>query len=244
MNRLRQSSNRTVSLSLRKLLTQLHLLYSVFSFQKTKPQTINSSAMASRRLIASLLRSSGARRPRSPFLSSPKPSLRASPAGHFRHRVAAHYATSAAATASTPSQSPSDGTGGKITDEFTWKRRDRVGVPGHRRRRRCSVWRRFAADSDSAGGYGQSDQACVGSRVSPGWKCGEVYRYGWDWRVSQGPARAQHRVSDYCEFRKSDLYFYLIFLLIGFRRMYTPLFAMYLMIIGLDLNFEAFLFWN
>lgn len=78
--------------------------------------------MASRRLVASLLRSSASRRPRSPFPSSPKPSPRASPAGHFLHRVAARYATSAAAAAApAPSQSPSGGTGGKITDEFTGK---------------------------------------------------------------------------------------------------------------------------
>lgn len=77
--------------------------------------------MASRRLIASLLRSSAARRPRSPFLSSPKPGPRASPAGHFLHRVAAHYATSAAAAAPSQSKSPSGAQGGKITDEFTGK---------------------------------------------------------------------------------------------------------------------------
>ncbi|KAL0326941.1 UNVERIFIED_CONTAM: ATP synthase subunit beta, mitochondrial [Sesamum angustifolium] len=75
--------------------------------------------MASRRLLASLLRSSAARRPRSPFSSAPKPSPRPSPAGHFLHRFATNYATSAAAAAPPPSKSPSGGAGGKITDEFT-----------------------------------------------------------------------------------------------------------------------------
>lgn len=75
--------------------------------------------MASRRLLASLLRSSAARRPRSPFPSAPRPTPRASPAGHFLHRVAAHYATSAAAAAPSPSKSPSAGASAKITDEFT-----------------------------------------------------------------------------------------------------------------------------
>ncbi|KAK6157623.1 hypothetical protein DH2020_011871 [Rehmannia glutinosa] len=75
--------------------------------------------MASRRLLASLLRSSAARRPRSPFYSAPKPSPRPSPAGHFLHRFAAHYATSAAAASPSSKDSPSGGLGGKITDEFT-----------------------------------------------------------------------------------------------------------------------------
>ncbi|KAL0408921.1 UNVERIFIED_CONTAM: ATP synthase subunit beta, mitochondrial [Sesamum radiatum] len=75
--------------------------------------------MASRRLLASLLRSSAARRPRSPFPSAPKPSPRPSPAGHFLHRFATNYATSSAAAAPPPSKSPSGGAGGKITDEFT-----------------------------------------------------------------------------------------------------------------------------
>ncbi|KAL0463516.1 UNVERIFIED_CONTAM: ATP synthase subunit beta, mitochondrial [Sesamum latifolium] len=76
--------------------------------------------MASRRLIASLLRSSAARRPRSPFPSAPKPGHRPSPAGHFLHRFAAHYATSASAPAPPSSKpAPSGGPGGKITDEFT-----------------------------------------------------------------------------------------------------------------------------
>ncbi|KAL6539023.1 hypothetical protein OROMI_025349 [Orobanche minor] len=76
--------------------------------------------MASRRLLASFLRSSVARRPRSPFYSAPKPSSRPSPAGHFIHRFAAHYATSAAAEAPLPSKTdPVGGPGGKITDEFT-----------------------------------------------------------------------------------------------------------------------------
>ncbi|KAK4399999.1 ATP synthase subunit beta, mitochondrial [Sesamum angolense] len=74
--------------------------------------------MASRRLLASLLRSSAARRPRSPFSSAPKPSPRPSPAGHFLHRFATNYATSAGCCSS-PSKSPSGGAGGKITDEFT-----------------------------------------------------------------------------------------------------------------------------
>lgn len=75
--------------------------------------------MASRRLLASLLRSSAARRPRSPFSSVPKPSRRPSPTGHFLHRFATHYSTSAAAAAPPPPKSPSAGAGGKITDEFT-----------------------------------------------------------------------------------------------------------------------------
>ncbi|KAL0396752.1 UNVERIFIED_CONTAM: ATP synthase subunit beta, mitochondrial [Sesamum calycinum] len=93
--------------------------------------------MASRRLIASLLRSSAARRPRSPFPSAPKPGNRPSPAGHFLHRFAAHYATSAAAPAPPSSKpAPSGGPGGKITDEFTGQ--GAIGkVPGHWCRRRC-----------------------------------------------------------------------------------------------------------
>lgn len=75
--------------------------------------------MASRRLLASFLRSSAARRPRSPFPSGPRPSPRPSPAGHFLHRFVANYATSAAAPATTPSKSPTGTYNGKITDEFT-----------------------------------------------------------------------------------------------------------------------------
>lgn len=76
--------------------------------------------MASRRLVASFLRSSAARRARSPFSSAPKPCPRPSPAGHFLHRFAAHYATSAAAPSPPSSKgSPSSGAAGKITDEFT-----------------------------------------------------------------------------------------------------------------------------
>ncbi|KAL6529195.1 hypothetical protein OROGR_014818 [Orobanche gracilis] len=76
--------------------------------------------MASRRLLASFLRSSAARRPRSPFYSAPKPNSRPSPAGHFIHRFAAHYATSAAAEAPLSYKTaPGGGPVGKITDEFT-----------------------------------------------------------------------------------------------------------------------------
>ncbi|KAL3616344.1 hypothetical protein CASFOL_039734 [Castilleja foliolosa] len=80
--------------------------------------------MASRRLVASLLRSSAARRPRSPFPSASKPSPRPSAVGHFLHRFAAHYATSAEATASTPSKSPSGvvNTGSPITTTVTQQR--------------------------------------------------------------------------------------------------------------------------
>ncbi|XP_051145895.1 ATP synthase subunit beta, mitochondrial-like [Andrographis paniculata] len=79
--------------------------------------------MASRRLLASFLRSSAARRPRSPFTSAPRPGARPSPAGHFLHRFASQYATSAAAAATPPPSkaAPSGGPGGKITDEFTGK---------------------------------------------------------------------------------------------------------------------------
>ncbi|GER44452.1 ATP synthase subunit beta [Striga asiatica] len=76
--------------------------------------------MASRRLLVSFLRSSAARRPRSPFCSAPKRSPRPSPTGHFLHRFASHYATSAAAAEPPPSKTaPGGGLGGKITDEFT-----------------------------------------------------------------------------------------------------------------------------
>lgn len=75
--------------------------------------------MATRRLLTSFLRSSAARRSRSPFSSLTKPTSRPSPAGHFLHRFVTQYATSAAAAAPSPSKSPSGGAGGKITDEFT-----------------------------------------------------------------------------------------------------------------------------
>lgn len=84
--------------------------------------------MASRRLLASFLRSS-ARRSTSkspignpnPRLSSPSPVRRASPAGYILTR-AADYATSAAAAASPAPPAPAKkdaGKGGKITDEYT-----------------------------------------------------------------------------------------------------------------------------
>uniref|UniRef100_A0A5B6ZQ77 ATP synthase subunit beta n=3 Tax=Davidia involucrata TaxID=16924 RepID=A0A5B6ZQ77_DAVIN len=81
--------------------------------------------MASRRLLASLLRSSAHRSPsRSPFTSprapSPCPSHRASPKGFILNRVV-DYATSAAAPAQPASQPPpiKSGPSGKVTDEFT-----------------------------------------------------------------------------------------------------------------------------
>ncbi|THU62242.1 hypothetical protein C4D60_Mb01t03070 [Musa balbisiana] len=79
--------------------------------------------MASRRLLSSLLRSSARRSPapRSPAAacSAPRAPMRPSPAGFLLSR-AVEYATSAAATQSTPppSKAPA-GPSGKITDEFT-----------------------------------------------------------------------------------------------------------------------------
>ncbi|KAL2485042.1 ATP synthase subunit beta-3 [Abeliophyllum distichum] len=79
--------------------------------------------MASRRLLASLLRSFASRSSISRALNSaPKHKPRPSPVGHFLHRVA-EYATSAAAPSSspTPPKAPSGGPSGKITDELTGK---------------------------------------------------------------------------------------------------------------------------
>ncbi|KAB5544804.1 hypothetical protein DKX38_012916 [Salix brachista] len=84
--------------------------------------------MASRRLLSSLLRSTSRRSLSKSTLSNSHPKLstsstrRASPYGYLLNR-AAEYATSAAA-ASPPSQTPpskSEGTKGKIIDEFTGK---------------------------------------------------------------------------------------------------------------------------
>lgn len=84
--------------------------------------------MASRRVLASLLRSSVRPRPSSghSIVSSvargaePTPLRRLSPAGFVINRVV-NYATSAAAAASPPSPSSpaKEGSSGKITDEFT-----------------------------------------------------------------------------------------------------------------------------
>ncbi|KAK3004057.1 hypothetical protein RJ639_019309 [Escallonia herrerae] len=79
--------------------------------------------MSSRRLLASLLRSSLHRSPSKSPLTNPGPPRsgpirRPSPAGHLLHR-AAHYATSAAAPATPPPSPKSTGPSGKITDEFT-----------------------------------------------------------------------------------------------------------------------------
>ncbi|XP_022881057.1 ATP synthase subunit beta, mitochondrial-like [Olea europaea var. sylvestris] len=79
--------------------------------------------MASRRLLASILRSSAYRnRISSSIFSAPRLRPRASPTGHFLHRVA-QYASSAAAQSapSAPSKATSGGPSGKITDEFTGK---------------------------------------------------------------------------------------------------------------------------
>lgn len=85
----------------------------------------NPRAMASRRLLSSLLRSSvrrySAKSPAiSPRTPSPYPSSRPSPKGFLLNR-AVDYATSAAAAASPPPPPPAKGAGpsGKITDEFT-----------------------------------------------------------------------------------------------------------------------------
>lgn len=82
--------------------------------------------MASRRVLASLLRSSVRRSPsKSPIGNpsprvSPSPARRSSPYGYLLTRVA-EYATSAAASspAPPPPASKDAGKGGKITDEFT-----------------------------------------------------------------------------------------------------------------------------
>lgn len=84
--------------------------------------------MASRRLLASFLRSSARRSTAkspignsNPRLSSPSPVRRSSPGGYILTRVA-DYATSAAAAASPATSAPPKkdaGKGGKITDEFT-----------------------------------------------------------------------------------------------------------------------------
>lgn len=81
--------------------------------------------MASRRLLASLLRTSTAalRRGSSSFASAKPTGRSASPAGFLLNRVA-QYATSAAASSSSASSAPPakpSGGSGKITDEFTGK---------------------------------------------------------------------------------------------------------------------------
>lgn len=78
--------------------------------------------MASRRLLASLLRSSTATFRRTSSVTAQR-AAKPSPAGYFLNR-AVQYATSAvapSAQASAPSTKPSSGTTGKITDEFTGK---------------------------------------------------------------------------------------------------------------------------
>ncbi|XP_064948190.1 ATP synthase subunit beta, mitochondrial-like isoform X1 [Musa acuminata AAA Group] len=78
--------------------------------------------MASRRLLAALLRSSSARRPTLARLSpSPSPPRRPSPAGYLLHRATC-FATAAAAPsppAPPPPPKAAAGPSGKITDEFT-----------------------------------------------------------------------------------------------------------------------------